>query len=359
MLLVAEARAAARDWVLTEGVTTPGFRGAFVHGSITWLPAGAALPSTSDVDLIVVQAAPDPPSRRGKFPFCGALLDVSFLPADELRSPAQVLGRYDLAGSFRGPSVVADPTGRLTSLQRAVAAAFADRQWVERRCADARERVLRYARSLDLAETLPDQVTAWLFAAGVTTHILLVAGLCNPTVRTRYLAVRKLLAAYGRLDFYPSLLDLIGCRDWPRQRAERHLPALAAAFDAAQAALTTPFPFATDITPAARPIAIDGSRGLIARGDHREAVFWMVVTYARCLQVLASDASPVALEQHAGGFRSLLSDLGIESTGDLLQCRDDVVELLPTVMRTAEAIIAANPEIGVGSRVDITAAHGR
>ena len=35
------------------------------------------------------------------------------------------------------------------------------------------------------------------------------------------------------------------------------------------------------ITPAARPIAIDGSRELIEAGAHREAVFWIVATFAR------------------------------------------------------------------------------
>jgi hypothetical protein len=355
MVLVAEAREAARAWVITEGVATPGFRGAFLHGLITSLAAAAALPPASDVDLIVVQTATDRPPRRGKFLYRGALLDVSSLPADDLRSPEQVLDRYDLAGSLRGPSVIADPTGQLTALQRAVAAEFAHHRWVARRCADARERVLRYSRSLDQADTFPDQVTAWLFAAGVTTHILLAAGLRNPTVRTRYLAVRDLLADHGRRDDYETLLNLLGCRAWTRERAERHFPALAAAFDAAQRALTTPFPFAGDISAAARPIAIDGTRELIARGDHREAVFWMVATYARCLKTLACDASPATREQHAAGFRRLLADLGIDSISDLQHRREDVVMLLPTVMRIAGAIIAANPAITDGPSIHIPA----
>ena len=39
------------------------------------------------------------------------------------------------------------------------------------------------------ARPWPGQVLAWLFACGVTCHVLLVAGLRNPTVRTRYVAV--------------------------------------------------------------------------------------------------------------------------------------------------------------------------
>jgi hypothetical protein len=62
-------------------------------------------------------------------------------------------------------------------------------------------------------------VTAWLFATGVTTHVLLVAGLKNPTVRQRYVATRELLADYGRVDFYETLLELLGCAQMSRARA--------------------------------------------------------------------------------------------------------------------------------------------
>jgi hypothetical protein len=57
-------------------------------------------------------------------------------------------------------------------------------------------------------------------------------------------------------------------------------------FDTAKAVIKTPFSFASDISDAAGPIAIDGSRELIERGLHREAVFWIVVTYSRCQKVL-------------------------------------------------------------------------
>jgi len=60
-------------------------------------------------------------------------------------------------------------------------------------------------------------------------------------------------------------------------RVEQHLAALTESFDAAKALIVTPFFFAADISDIARPIAIDGSRELIAHGEHREAI-WMVVT---------------------------------------------------------------------------------
>lgn len=342
---IKEAKDVARRWVREEASGALGFAGAFFHGSTNWLPDDARLPATSDLDVMVVLDDPNPPIKPGKFHYQGVLLEVSYLPSTQVQSPEIVLGRYQLAGSFRTPGIILDPSGQLTALQVAVAGEYAKRQWVSRRCEDARDNVLRHLQSLERAETFADQVTAWLFGTGVTTHVLLVAGLKNPTVRTRYLAVRELLADYGQLPFYDSLLELLGCAQMDRAQAERHLDALAAAFDTAAAVIATPFFFAADLSVQGRPIAIDGSRELIARGDHREAIFWMVATYARCQKVLAQDAQPALQERFTPGFLRLLGDLGIASFADLRRRAEQTRAFLPQVWAVAEAIMAANPKI--------------
>ena len=342
---VRQAKEIARQWVRETASSIPGFAGAFFHGSANWLPDDAAFPATSDLDVVVVLDAPDPPIKPGKFRYQDVLLEVSYLLGDQLGSPERVLGRYDLAGSFRAPAVILDPSGQLTKLQAVVAREYAKRAWVSQRCDDARNRVLRNLRALDAAAPFHDQVTAWLFATGVTTHILLVAGLKNPTVRTRYVAARQLLAEYGHAAFYPSLLELLGCARMERGQAEWHLAALAAAFDAAKGVLATPFFFARDLTDAARPIAIDGSRDLIARGDRREAIFWMVATYSRCEKVLYQDAPAEMQARFTPGYRRLLGDLGITTFADLERRGEQVKEFLPQVWSVAEAIMAANPVI--------------
>ena len=342
-MLVQHAKAVARQWVNAEASALPGFAGAFFHGSINWLPDEAVLPATSDLDLMVVLDAADPPEKPGKFFYRDVMLEVSFLPGAQLGSAGQVLSQYNLAGSFHTASVIADPNGRLTELQRAVARDYAKRAWVRRRCENARGKILT-AFTLRESVPFPDQVTAWLFPTGITTHVLLVAGLRNPTVRTRYLAVRELLRAYDRLDLYEPLLALLGCGELRCERAGEHLAALTEAFDAAKRVIRTPFFFAADISDVGRPVAIGGSQELIARGDHREAVFWMVATYSRCQSVFHHDA-PELYERFDSGYRALLGDLGIASFADLQRRYDDVVRSLPQVWAVAESIMAANPDI--------------
>jgi hypothetical protein len=339
---VAEARALAARWVGEHGAATVGFAGAFLSGSTVWLPDAAELAPASDVDVMVVTTRPDAPPKLGKFRWEGVLIEVTYLAWEQISSAEAILGSYHLAGSFRKNTIVADPTGRLGRLQAATAAEYARRPWVRRRCADAEQRIVNRLGALE--GPLPDRVLGWMFPTGVTTHVLLTAGLRNPTIRLRYLAVRELLVEYGHVEAYDELLRLLGCADLTPPEAEHHLRAMTEVFDATVPLSSTPFFFSSDITVAARPIAVDGGRDLISRGRHREAMFWIVATYARCLTILAADA-PAVHADFAPGFAELVAALGITSPADLTRRAQDVLDYLPRLRRLTEAILKANPEI--------------
>lgn len=343
-MLVRQAKEAARQWVVAQAAAIPTARGAFFHGSVNWLADDDPFPVTSDVDVMVVLDDDARSANPGKIRYHDVLLDVSFLASDQLRSPEQVLGRYDLAGSFHNDSIIWDATGSLRELQRAVAASYADRHWVAKRCDDAQDRILGNLAAPEGSRAFPDEVTSWLFATGVQCHVLLVAGLRNPTVRTRYVAVRDLLADYDRFAVYECLLHQLGCAGMSRERVERHVALLTEAFAVARTVIRTPFFFAADISDVGFAVAIDGSAESIARGDHREAIFWIAATYSRCMQVFLLDA-PALTEQFAPGYRELLGDLGIASPADLREKAEAVRAFLPRLREESDAIMAANPEI--------------
>jgi hypothetical protein len=342
VMTVALARATAADWVHTHAAAQDGFRGAYLAGSTVTLPAEAPLPTGSDVDIMVVIAGQPPRHKLGKFRYRDTLLEVSYLPADTFSDPQRLLTDYHVATGLRRDTIIADPTGLLRRAHRAVAAHFADHDQVLRRCAGARDVIVSRLTAIDDTRPWHEQVIGWLFGTGVSCHVLLVAALRNPTVRLRYQATRQVLAEYDRLAEYSPLLRQLGCHDWTAQRATGHLNALAACFDAAASAARTPFPFSSDISTAARPIAIDGSRELIDTGWHRETVFWTVATFARCHAVLATDA-PRAHREHAPAFDAVLADLGVRSTADLRSRSAATLEYLPRLWRTAEAIVAGRP----------------
>lgn len=335
-MLVEQARAIARTWVAEHGHELPGYAGAYLSGSTAWLAGSARLPVTSDVDVTVLTDEDCPPAKPGKFRHCGVLLEVTYRSWSELGSAGRVLASYHTAGSFRAgaDTILDDPSGRLTALHDAVARDFAWRSWVRRRCADAERRIVTGLASIDPAAPFAAQVTSWLFPTGVTTHVLLAAGLRNPTIRTRYVAARELLAGMAP-EFYDELLDLLGCKHFSPATVRAHLATMTRAFDTAAEVPRPDLFFASDITPAARPIAVDGSRDLIDDGHHREAVFWIAATHARCALILGAEPP---------GFRDMLADLGITSSADLLARAREVLDYLPRLRGIAEEIMATHAQ---------------
>lgn len=343
-MLVREAKLAAEEWVRREGSRLPGLLGAFLAGSVTTIPDGKPLPVSSDVDITVVMEEP-PPMKTGKFRFRGVLLEVSYEALERIRTPEAVLGDPHLAAAIRGMHIVADPSGRLGRVQDEVARKYACRGWVRQRSRTASAIATGRLQPLDSSAPLHERVTAWLFGTSMTALILLLAGLRPPTVRRRYVVVHDVLHEYGRPDFHEELLQLLGCSDWSRSQAERHLDAVANAFDRAKCVPKGEFPFAADISDAARPVAIDGSRELIERGFHREAVFWMVATFSRCQWILHFNGMNESGDHHRQSFLSMLGDLGISATADLEARCKHVLEFLPSVMKMGDAVMAATPEI--------------
>jgi len=335
---VRDARVIAKEWIGQESVKWDGFQGAVFHGSINWLSDDANISASSDVDMLIVVDVP-PRQLPGKRIYRNLLLEASWITAAEVQTPEQLLARYPLAASFKKENILLDPTGRLSTIGREVTTKYADPYWIEQRCRDAAANAQQFMQQLNEAQPLHDQVTSWLFARGVLTHILLTAGLKNPTVRKRYVDTRQLLATYNALDLYDRLLALSGFTRLSVQDVERHLTVLTDVYDTAAAVIRTPYRFAADISRAARPIVIDGSRELIDAGFHREAMFWIVATFCRCRHILQQDAPSEVLPHYEEAFTQLLRELNIFTFIDRQHGNQQVRDILPEIEGMAKTII--------------------
>ncbi|WP_079915050.1 hypothetical protein [Paenibacillus sp. 32352] len=338
---IGAAREAAAEWIKHYASQEAWFMGAYFSGSTVGQPDDVMMSLGSDIDVVVVTTEAKAPLKLGKFIYRDALIEITFISWNQIASAEEVLASYHLAGSFRVDTIIADPTGQLRGVQQKVSRHFAEREWVRRRCENAKQKIEHGLQNIDLTAPWHDQFMSWLFMTGVTTHVLLVAAVRNPTVRLRYLAAYKMLQEFGRTEFYPELLRLLGCEHWTPQRTSHHLSALARTFDAAAAHAKTPFFFSSDITAATRPIAIDGSRSLIRDGYHREAVFWIGVTFARCHKMLSIDAPKLQVEL-APAFEQFVIDLGITSSDSLVRRAEDVQQFLQRLWDEAELIMQAN-----------------
>jgi hypothetical protein len=167
------------------------------------------------------------------------LLDVSYLPWNQLAHVDKVAGSYQLAPSFSSNQMIADPTGHLDKLYRAISVNFAHPEAVRRRCESAITKLESGLAAIDSTAAWHDQVTAWMFPTSISTHVVLVAALRNPTVRLRYLAAREVLYEHDKDALYETLLELLGCAECDRPRAQRHLDGLSEVFDQAVAVAKT------------------------------------------------------------------------------------------------------------------------
>ncbi|MGC5022318.1 hypothetical protein [Micromonospora sp. DT47] len=331
------ARAVAVDWVRQHARRDPGVRGAFFSGSTVSLSDDAVLPASSDVDVLLVR---DEPGKLGKFRHDGVLLEVTALTWDDLGSPEDVLGSWVFAPSFRTDTLITDPTGRLAAIRERVSAGFADPEWVRRRCGGVRRRIEDGLRVLDAAAPLHEQVTAWLFPTSLTAVLPVVAGLRDPTVRRRYVLAGQVLTEHRLAGRYPELLDLLDGGGTGPERVREHLAGLAVTFDEAARVARTRFFFSADVRAAARPVVVDGAAELVAAGAHREAMFWVVATYARCHAILAADA-PEREAARRPWFLAALADLGVSSAADRRRRADAVLAWLPRGWSTAREVADA------------------
>lgn len=345
-LTIKEAKGIAADWIAQNSDALQGSAGVFITGSTNWKPDNALLLPTSDVDLMVVLDRAQEPLHLGKFMYRNVLIDLGSISLERIETVEKVLADHAIAGNFSKDCVLSDPTGHLAELQSAVSRDFASQEWVFKRLDDAEALSLDYyLRSLAPEQPEYEQVESVAFGTAICADLILVAGLANTTIRTKHAAARELLHAFGRPEAYETLLDMFGCAEMLTDRVSHHLDQLELAFDSASEIDKRGYRFETDFSQMARSIPIDGSRELIEQGHHRDAVFFMVLTFARCMNIFGEYGSDDTVKQHASAFRTLLTDLGIESFEARKTRVEEVERRLPTIRKIAESMIEDNPHI--------------
>ena len=169
MITVREAKQIAKDWVEAEAPNIPDFRGAFLTGSILWKKDDDPFPPSSDVDLkLIVDLDPNDPIFNGELrqknqSFKGITLETTASSFQDFSTPERVLADFVDASHFSVTNFLSDPSGKLSEIQKAVAAQFAQKQWVIKRIKGARDFTLWGLDSLQSGSN-PDRMLALVFA---------------------------------------------------------------------------------------------------------------------------------------------------------------------------------------------------
>lgn len=330
----------ARRWLDAQGRALPGFVGAYLVGSGAERSGADELPASSDLDVMVVLRG-DVGLKPGKIRVEGVLLEISLLGLEAIVPFERALSDYHIAHGLNLGRILSDPDGVLGEAHAFIAPRFRALRWIGRRMDQVDEKIRRGIEGMDEEAALEDLLNSWLFPTGITAHRVLVAALQNPTVRLRYMAAREVLRQWGYDAFYEQMLELLGCARLDAGQVARGLDVMARAFDAAAALEDHSFFFSSDIASEARPLAVDGSLALIESGDHREAVFWILATYARCLKILRAGRSE-ALPEFEACLWELLAPLGLFKRWDFVRAGRRTLQFLPGLGGVCEGIARRN-----------------
>lgn len=334
-----EAGERARQWIERYGKECPDLLGAYFSGSYIGAPEDTEWPETSDIDLVLVFSQGKCPPKLGKFQENGVLLEATCLEEKAFSSLDHILSTHYLAFALNAGEILYDPAGKLSFLHRETAAHYGEERWVRARCLSFFERIRENIRNFDPEAPLPQRVNGWAFSVGLSCFPILAAALENCTVRKRFTAARKVLTRFGMAEFYPRLLRQLVPDPLGREQLSFHLEELEKTFSLAcgTSGPSSDYPFRSDISPDGMATAIGGSRELIASDWPEEAVFWMLVTFARCHIILGMDA-PELDRRRLPAFQEFLSCLGLKRKGDFPVRMESLKEFLPELQAVAERI---------------------
>lgn len=298
---IGDAIAIATTWITESELP---FASAFIGGSVAYADPDSPYDAASDIDCYLVVDGDPPDGKIGKITVDGVLLDVSWMAWRQL---LQAESNAVFASLLHFGKIVADTDGELTSLKQKIGSGFQSRSTINARLEDMRSRIRPLTTPVNQSQ-LPasEQVMNWLFPATLATHIPLVKACAPLTVRKRFLAAKQVMEPTE----YEQLLALYGFDVISPERAQGWLDATATVFDAtAELAVNSHRFWASDILSDAQPISIGGSQKLIDAGNHREALYWIIATSARCLTVRA-DAG-VDSSGFLPAFEQMTNTLGI------------------------------------------------
>jgi hypothetical protein len=331
-----------REWVHGHARQLPDFAGAYLWGGITALPAEAPFHLYRDVDVVVVLTEGAPEDEQEVF-YRGLSLEVISKNLDAHRDAEAVLANPSDGPNLATTQILADLTGTLTSLQRAVAAGYGRRRWVQARCAAERASVEEWLANMRQAATPGERMDAARVVVGNLGALLAVAQLKRPTTRRALALLGELLEAQGRTDLHEAALAIFGSAAMSPADVHSLLVRSLRAFDRAVEVYRTPIPFSFALRAHLRPYHHEGALEMIDEGHHREAMFWISCLDTAFL-VLQNDAPDAEKHAFAAQLQAMYAALGYASDAVWAERVKAAERLAPEIYRIADALAMLHPE---------------
>ncbi len=356
MITTREASLAAKAWMREEAGRHPELVGAILAGSTRTRDPEEPHPPSSDVDLFIYVDAEIPseilePHGRfapRKLAFRGVVLEPSFHEAQRIADPEAVLGDMHLAPVFTDPHILLDPYGRLEALAAAVKPEVLRRRHAQRRLAQALGPATPTGPRASVQDIPGLRAPCWCnvghcFGVMGCAFATLVAGLRYPTVRRSFVVAREVLCAAGREDLADELLRLLGSFALSRADVEVLAAEAERTYDIAAEVRRTPVVMDWNVSHDTRELEHAAVRELIAAGQHREALFQLLLVRSVAQGIIENDGDQEARASSRIGYRRLLAALGIDGDEPLHARGQALRAFMPALREGCEALLARAP----------------
>ena len=305
--------ALTREWLTLHGSAIPGFRGAYLVGSILRMPTGAPFPAASDVDLhILLQSGSRPMDENLEVCYKGVPIECGFWDFEAHCDASAMLADPRFAPNLAITQILADPTGKLEQLRQVVVREFARKEWVAARCRWEQREALTWLDAMDEGSQDQQLFCLW-FGLNALAGMLAMTRLQVPTHRRTLAQLRELLGEQGRLDLHEEALAVFGSATFRQAETEQFLEAMAAAYDRAVEVWRSPSPFGFKMRAHIRPYAVEGSREMIEDGNHREALFWLWIAHCAANIAIQNDAPAQEKPVFQAAYDRLVERLGLHT----------------------------------------------
>jgi hypothetical protein len=322
----------------------PGFKGAFLIGSINEMLDDVPFPIYRDIDVGVITDQVQEMENL-ETSVQGYIVE-SVLYAPKLCENAEILladNRY--ASNFAADSILLDPEDFLKPIHLQVAAEFNRRKWVTARCSDEMHEVKKALEDMKQVKNAGAYMIAFGRHVMFRTGALSCAHLRPPTHRRGLLHLRTTLANAGCADLYEELMTSSGLADITPADAEGFLQDAVDSFDRAIEVFKTPIPYAYKLEPFIRPYLLDGTRELFAENGYRESLFWIARFLIIACMVILNDGTEEEKPVIAARLARFTKALGLD-TEEARQQRTAACEaFLPLVEAHIAQTLKNSPDI--------------
>jgi len=314
-----------QDWVKEHSSHIPGYRAAHLIGSITHMVAGAVYPYYDQIHVSVILENDSDKPKTNLIIYQGISIVCSYRFCHEY-SLESVLSHPELTAHLVAESVLDDPQGFLTSLQRQIRRRYDLPQWIQARCEFEYRSLLVMLERMD---DLPDAVTqtsAFLSALNFLAGMVAAAHMQPASSRLGFVVMKILFQKMSLTSIHEHVLEMAGFAHMTRYQVETYLADAATLFDKALQTGQAPHAFDQYLHAHLRPLLVDGAFEMIRSGSHREAMIWIAAFYLNCWDVIARDGDEATRATFGPRVRTFLNDMGLASRANRKD-RSDLVRV--------------------------------